>query len=578
MAYGRLKMQVQGVGTTDNFGVAIFSGTGYAVEENTFTGTGSLLNSTGVRLLNTGEHENRIYKNTFTGLDVANLAEGENGGGSGSDDPKGLQYLCNTQTGNNYDIRVGGGTGIRYYQGKPNSGGLNSIADGNNFSNNSPSLLSDYNIESSSEAVIRFYKGNSPQALYTTSNVTQFMADDPNNCPSELYKLDEVTILAGKAGIINDYYTNHTAYNNTVYLYDNLMDGGNTQGFSNNIQFNWSNDAWQMRNELLAESPNLSEEILLDAAFTGTLPDALLMEILLANPLSVKSPEFHEILLNEISNPLPQYMVNLLPFAAETPSVRANLEQQMVVYNENASNAVQSLIGYTLRDSIIELDTVKYWLEKDNTPKGRFALAEHYLSRGQYVAAQTTLNNVATEFENHFERYGTTYQAYQQLMTLKVNILQNDRTWLDITESEKGQLQTIAYGSSADAAFQARSILCFFFEECIEEPIYNMNNSSARVIPVNDAMLELTKSLTNLNVYPNPATDYVTFEYILPEYIEQSTIIITSITGKIIQEFDLKDIEGQLLWDTRAVENGIYFYALKNGDKTLTSGKVSIIK
>lgn len=88
----------------------------------------------------------------------------------------------------------------------------------------------------------------------------------------------------------------------------------------------------------------------------------------------------------------------------------------------------------------------------------------------------------------------------------------------------------------------------------------------------------LTKSNTSIKAYPNPATDYVTFEYELPEYVEQSTIIITSITGKVIKEFEVKDIAGQILWDTRTIENGIYFYALKRGDKTLTSGKVSIMK
>jgi hypothetical protein len=93
-----------------------------------------------------------------------------------------------------------------------------------------------------------------------------------------------------------------------------------------------------------------------------------------------------------------------------------------------------------------------------------------------------------------------------------------------------------------------------------------------------DAMLELTKSLTNLKVYPNPATDYVTFDYELPEYVEKSTIIIISITGKVVKEFDMSDIKGQVLWDTRTIENGIYFYALKQGKTTLASGKVSIMK
>jgi hypothetical protein len=96
--------------------------------------------------------------------------------------------------------------------------------------------------------------------------------------------------------------------------------------------------------------------------------------------------------------------------------------------------------------------------------------------------------------------------------------------------------------------------------------------------PSNQAMLALTESLTDLKAYPNPATDYVNFDYKLPEYVEKATVIVTSITGQVVEEFDIIDTEGQVLWDTRIVENGIYFYALKQGTTTLASGKVSIMK
>jgi hypothetical protein len=91
-------------------------------------------------------------------------------------------------------------------------------------------------------------------------------------------------------------------------------------------------------------------------------------------------------------------------------------------------------------------------------------------------------------------------------------------------------------------------------------------------------IFKLTESLTDLKAYPNPATDYVNFDYKLPEYVEKATVIITSITGQVVEEFDIIDTEGQVLWDTRIVENGIYFYALKQGTTTLASGKVSIMK
>lgn len=91
-------------------------------------------------------------------------------------------------------------------------------------------------------------------------------------------------------------------------------------------------------------------------------------------------------------------------------------------------------------------------------------------------------------------------------------------------------------------------------------------------------MMELTKQLTSIQIYPNPARDYVTFDYQLPEYVENATIVITTMVGKIVQQFDLNNTQGQVLWDTRQRQNGIYFYALKQGNNTLTSGKVSIIK
>jgi hypothetical protein len=565
-----------------NVGIAIYSGTGYEVQENIFTDDG-LYNypyAAGVHILNTGAAGNKIYKNTFSGLFRANSAVGVN---NSLNYQTGLQYLCNNHSNNNNDIVVENGPGIREFQGEPAPTLTeDNISDGNLFPDYNSTTERNYSVEYGvAHGITRFHiSGELANDVTGNGQVDQIILNTiSNGCPSELDDLDEVTVIAGRAGKSNDYTINETAYNNSLYLYDNLIDGGNTQGLSNNIQYNWSNDAWQMRSELIAESPNLSEEVLLDAAFTGTLPDALLMEVLLANPRSVKRSEFHEILLNEIPNPLPQYMVDMLPFAAETPSMRATLEKQIVHYGYKKSNAAKFLVHYALRDSIIELDTVKYWLEKDITPKGRFALAEHYLSRGQYTMAQNMLNNVETEFERYFEYQTTAYQAYQQLMTLKVSILQNGRTWLDITESEKSTLQTIAYETNDDAAFQARNILCFFFDECVDEPINLANTTSAaRIIQVENPMLELTQNLTNLKVYPNPATDYVTFDYEFPEYVETATIVITTIKGDVIQQFDLEKNKNQILWDTRSIENGIYFYALKQGKNTLVSSKVSILK
>jgi predicted secreted protein len=142
------------------------------------------------------------------------------------------------------------------------------------------------------------------------------------------------------------------------------------------------------------------------------------------------------------------------------------------------------------------------------------------------------------------------------------------------------QLQNIAYATNADAAAQARNVLCFFFEECMPPNAgVPQNTTSGRMIQITNPKLELIKQLSTIQVYPNPATDYVTFEYHLPEYLESSQLTVTDITGKTIHHKTLTGFEGQYLWDTRPIDSGFYFYVLKNDKgEIILSGKISIIK
>jgi len=92
-------------------------------------------------------------------------------------------------------------------------------------------------------------------------------------------------------------------------------------------------------------------------------------------------------------------------------------------------------------------------------------------------------------------------------------------------------------------------------------------------------MMELTKQLTSIQIYPNPAKDYVTFDYRLPEYMQSATITVVDITGKVILNVNLNTYEGQYLWDTRIIKNGLYFINLKDDKgQTILTEKLSIIK
>jgi hypothetical protein len=105
------------------------------------------------------------------------------------------------------------------------------------------------------------------------------------------------------------------------------------------------------------------------------------------------------------------------------------------------------------------------------------------------------------------------------------------------------------------------------------------NTTSGRIMPIDNPLLELTKSNTSIKVYPNPATDYVTFEYKMPQFVENAQLTVTDLTGKVVKNIQLQADKGQILWDTRSVQNGLYLYVLKDEKgNTLISGKISIIK
>ena len=81
-----------------------------------------------------------------------------------------------------------------------------------------------------------------------------------------------------------------------------------------------------------------------------------------------------------------------------------------------------------------------------------------------------------------------------------------------------------------------------------------------------------------MKVYPNPARDYVTFAYSVPSKTEAILLVITDPTGKEITQLPFTNLSGELLWDTRTIPTGLYYYTVLSGTDRLASGTVSIVK
>ena len=80
-----------------------------------------------------------------------------------------------------------------------------------------------------------------------------------------------------------------------------------------------------------------------------------------------------------------------------------------------------------------------------------------------------------------------------------------------------------------------------------------------------------------VEVKPNPAKEWTSFNYTLPDNETEGVIKISDVTGKVIEIFTVDGQQGQKIWDTRRIKSGVYFYTFTvNGISK--SGKIVISK
>jgi hypothetical protein len=90
----------------------------------------------------------------------------------------------------------------------------------------------------------------------------------------------------------------------------------------------------------------------------------------------------------------------------------------------------------------------------------------------------------------------------------------------------------------------------------------------------------LSSRLSNwLIVFPNPAGNYFTIEYLIPETsAKDASIEIRGIDGRLIQIIPVKDTQNQVVINSSALAKGIYLCFLKQGSVISQTTRVVIHK
>ena len=108
----------------DATGIYLKNCSGYKVEENTFRRARFRPADLryGIRVANSGDDDNTLYRNTFSNMTYATYITGDNGSAS-----SGLQCSCNTFNGGQYDLYLASGSLVSPWQGSQSKGANNTF-------------------------------------------------------------------------------------------------------------------------------------------------------------------------------------------------------------------------------------------------------------------------------------------------------------------------------------------------------------------------------------------------------------------------------------------------------------------
>lgn len=558
-------------------GIVTISSTGFRIEENNLQASSiSVPNTIGIRVnnssVNISNANNQIYKNTLSNLNIGEQAEGINR------DPNnaynGLKILCNTHTNNNTnDIAVfsnnSSSGGICMYQGSS----VPPLSAGNLFSG----INCDYR-NAAPWGILYHHTGGATKPNIC-GNIGLSEIQVANTCPSNFNNGYGFPLSAvSKQQLSAEYTVNESAYINLLYNYNNLIDGGNKNWLLEKIEMSWPQDAWDLRAELLSHSPYLSEEILRETAMKGILPQAMLLEICLANPDGTRNEEFLRFLGEKIPNPLPQYMLDLIYANRDIKTARTLLETNLSAVNSKMAYISGLLISDCMSDSTQLKTEARSWLLRRASLADYYSVAESYIENNDFTSANATADQIINIFELNEEQQAE-FQNFRNYIEFRRSISESGRSIMQLQSSEIGSLQQIANATTGRTSAMAQNILCFGYQLCVDYlPADGDGNHLKFTKPEKTAKQILQSAYNKITVTPNPANVYVAFNYELPLLGDNAVIYITDAIGKTITQKSISSKKGQWVWDTRNINKGIYFYEIKTAAESYGNGKIVISK
>ncbi len=563
---------------------------GFTIEENSFysdVGYSGLFDKecSGITVNNSGTNFNELYNNYFDNLTVGIAAGGENRSSEGD----GLCIKCNDFSNCLTDIYVaplkdgngnpitGSTIGIAKLQGKPGNGDTKNPA-GNTFSNlTNPDL---YNFEKDVNCEYTKYthhnKAQTNEIVEPTPYLNIEVAEDANSlysknlsCPSNLGTgtdpVVEKSTLSTEIVQINTY----------IDTLNSEVDGGNTDQLNLDVATSAPNQTIQLRQQLLDESPYLSDTVMKSAIDKeNVLPNAVIRDVLTANPQSAKSVEVIQSLDERIVT-MPDYMLTEVMQGLNTVGAKEILEQKLSEHRTNYTKALRKIERYYLVDTSnqsVSIDSIVSLWNNQVHLESKYKLAFHYLSVNDSANLFSDLISIPFDFDLS-EKQQDIHDLYEDLFEILWQT-NNDTTQIDSTHI-LSLIDISDYYMTPPGTYALNSLIN---RDIIQyhEPVYFPDYFKSLNVNVNDFNPQSKEYL--IKVFPNPAGDYCIIDYDLTLNEGSAIIDIYDSYGHKLSSYGLENIHSQRIISLSDFTSGVYFITLSINSSQKESHKLIISK
>lgn len=541
-----------------SFGILLDNTPSFNIQDNTFNPVNNTESQTYGLYVKNSNAVNRVHHNMFSNLYCANLAEGQNWMGKRF---LGLYYTCNNHSNNTYDFYVLDDptrySGIQINQGSNNAPARNTLSSNASYQfYNGGGYAIDYYYNCS-------YPGETPdpnKIFHINPYNTRALYDCVSNYSEGTLSLTEAEVFQREQA----YYDAYSNYMAVKQLYDSRIDGGNTSATVADIENATSSDVWRLRSQLLGSSPYLSQTVLMTVAeHNDVFPTSVLMEILSANPEELKEDTLINYLqANEL---LPDYAISILQQVATGTSYRTVMQQQMAEYRHEYTEAVYDIIRSILNDSIVNYTALRGWLGNLEDINADHAIIATYMEEGDSISAFTLAGLLPQLYELDGDEL-TDHFNYVQLLTLYQNLKQSERSVFEMTETEMMLVDDIAnngYGVSKSMAAAILDVLGeYSYTDC---PVLSTTIGSRGTYPPQEGQIREKNMELKVNLSPNPAVNWISVEYKLPDGCSEASFVITNALGIKKASVCLEGDQGCKVIDLTNMASGIYSCVLRCG-------------